>query len=70
MNKETELTHRLSMISDDLRIIRAFIHDNGLTEKFLQPTEVADQCMTHLNNIDIACDLMDQESLMWDQFTY
>lgn len=69
MNKENELNHRLSMISDDLRIIRSFINDNGLIEKFSQPTDMADQCMTHFNNIEIACDITDQESISWSQFT-
>ena len=62
-------SHRLKMILDDMKVIRAFIHANGLEEVFKQPTECADECWTHLNNIEIACDEQSDECLTWKLFT-
>jgi hypothetical protein len=33
------------------------------------PTAQCDEAITHLNNIEIACDLDDKESLSWKPFT-
>ena len=71
-NKMTEieqLKHRLAMVEDDLRVIRAFIYDQGLSETFQEPTPMADECWTHLNNIEITCDLNSEESLGWTKFS-
>jgi hypothetical protein len=67
-NEVDELKHRLEMIADDMKVIRAFIYENGLGEVFQKPTGMADECWTHLNNIDIACDLDSAEALDWSHF--
>ena len=68
-NETEELKHRLAMIIDDIKVIRAFIYENDLDEVFQKPTGMADECWTHLNNIDIACDLDSDESLQWEEFS-
>jgi hypothetical protein len=68
MNEAKELKHRLAMIEDDLKVIRAFIYEQGLNETFQKPTPMADECWTHLNNIEIACDLSSEECLSWKLF--
>lgn len=69
MTELEQLKHRLEMIKDDMKVIRAFIYENGLDETFQKPTGMADECWTHLNNIDIACDLSSDESLGWELFS-
>jgi hypothetical protein len=69
MNEAIELKHRLAMIEDDLKVIRAFIYEQGLNETFQKPTPMADECWTHLNNIEIACDLSNEECLSWKLFS-
>jgi hypothetical protein len=69
MNEVEQLKHRLAMVEDDLRVIRAFIYREELNETFQKPTEMADECWTHLNNIEIACDLTSDESLTWTKFS-
>jgi hypothetical protein len=68
MNEVEQLKHRLAMVEDDLRVIRAFIYREELNETFQKPTEMADECWTHLNNIEIACDLSSEECLSWKPF--
>ena len=68
MTKEQELEHRIAMIEDDLKVIRAFIYEKGLEKEFEKPTGMADECWTHLHNIEIACDLDSEESLIWTPF--
>jgi hypothetical protein len=68
MENEIQLKHRLAMVEDDLRVIRAFIYEQGLSETFQKPTPMTDECWTHLNNIEIACDLSSEESLNWILF--
>lgn len=67
-NQVITLEHRLKMIADDLQVIRQFIYENNLNEAFQKPTKHADECWTHLNNIEIACDLTSEESLNWKLF--
>ena len=67
-NNTEELEHRIRMIQDDLKVIVKFIKDNNLDEQFLKPTLYADHCWTHINNIEIACDLSDNESINWKFF--
>ena len=69
MENEIQLKHRLAMIEDDLRVIRTFIYEQGLNETFQKPTPMADECWTHLNNVDIACDLSSNECLSWKLFS-
>ena len=68
-NEAEQLKHRLAMIEDDLKVIRAFIYEQGLNETFQKPTPMADECWTHLNNMEIACDLSSDESLTWKLFS-
>ena len=65
-----EIQHRLKMIEDDMKVIREFIYANGLSETFQKPTPMSDECWTHLNNIEIACDLTSEESLAWSLFKF
>jgi predicted DNA-binding transcriptional regulator AlpA len=67
MNQELikQLKHRLAMISEDEKQIRKFINDNKLSKAFEEPTEVSDEAWHLLNNIEIACDLSNDESLDW-----
>ena len=69
MTELEQLKHRLEMIKDDMKVIRAFIYENDLGETFQKPTGMSDECWTHLNNIDIACDLSSDESLSWKLFS-
>ena len=69
MNEIEQLKHRLAMVADDLKDIRAFIYKEGLAETFQKPTEHCDEAFTHLNNIEIACDLSTDESLTWKPFS-
>jgi hypothetical protein len=63
-----QLKHRLAMVQDDLKVIRAFLQSEYLTKYFEKQTPMADKCWTHLNNIDIACDLSSNEALNWKPF--
>ena len=58
------LKHRLKVISQDEYTLRDFINENAL-DIFNKPTVTCDSAITHLNNIEIACDLNDNESLNW-----
>lgn len=60
-----QLVRRLNMIAQDLKIVRMFIHRNGISSVFDKPTEDADACWHHLNNIEIASDLDDDEPNYW-----
>lgn len=67
--KTEEAIHRLAMIKDDLKAIREFIDENELHNQFSSSSKYCDKAMTHLNNIEIACDINSQECLSWKQFT-
>lgn len=56
-----EMAHRMSMVMDDLRVIRKQLTDAQLKTA----TEFADDLYTHFYNIEIACDLNSNESLDW-----
>ena len=64
-----EINQRLAMIQDDVEAIRKFIYANDLVHIFKLPTDQCEEAITHLNNIEIACDLDDKESLSWKLFT-
>jgi len=68
MNTEQQLKHRLAMVADDLKVIRKFIAEQGLTEAFQKPSSTSDEGFTNLNNIEIACDLTDDECLGWETY--
>jgi hypothetical protein len=65
MTREQQLEHRLAMIQDDLNKVREFISEHELGELFYKPSKYADWGWTHLNNIEIACDINTDESLTW-----
>jgi hypothetical protein len=64
-----QFEHRLAMIQDDLKALRVFIAENNLQEKFDMPTAQCERAISHLNNIEIACDITSDESLSWKLFT-
>jgi hypothetical protein len=69
MDYINDLEHRLAMVQDDQEQIRAFIYANKLDDIFQSnPTPMCDEAMTHLNNIEIACDLTSEESRYWTKF--
>lgn len=65
----TQFEHRLAMIQDDIKAIREFIYANNLRDKFYLPSAQCDEAMSHLNNIEIACDLNSEESLSWKKYS-
>ena len=65
---KNETQHRMAMILDDLSVIKTFIYNKGLHEVFKESTGMADECFTHIHNIEIACDLNDKECLNWRVF--
>ena len=68
MSEVEQLKHRLAMVKDDLDIIRKFIHDEQLGKHFERQSETSEECRHNLNNIEIACDLSNEESLNWILF--
>ena len=60
-----DLKHRLAMVKDDAEVIRKFIYEKDLHKHFERPSETSDECWHNLNNIEIACDLNNYESLKW-----
>jgi hypothetical protein len=69
-NMETnQFEHRLAMIQDDLKALRVFIAENNLEAQFNLPTAQCERAISHLNNIEIACDITSDESLSWKLFT-
>ena len=70
MKENFELRHRLACIADDIEIIDRHIQNN-CNKKFKRPslnadgTIYADQAWHNITNIEIACDLNDDEPLYW-----
>jgi hypothetical protein len=59
------------MVADELKDILTFINDSkqsDVSEAFTRSTKHAESAWTHLYNIEIACDLTDNESLNWKTF--
>ena len=69
MTNEQKLEHRLAMILDDVKALLEFIDDSRLMEAFDKPTKYTDSALTHISNIEIACDLNDDASLDWKLYT-
>ena len=72
MKENFELRHRLACIADDLELIERHIASYKKARKwFKQPSLNADgsiyaeQAWHNVTNIQIACDLNDDESLEW-----
>jgi hypothetical protein len=63
--KRSEVVHRMRMIMDDLVVIRQQFTD----EQMAFFTGHADDVYTHFNNIAIACELANDESLSWKLYS-
>jgi len=70
MKENFELRHRLACIADDIEIIDRHIQNN-CNKKFKRPSlnkdgsVYADEAWHNISNIEIACDLNDDEPLHW-----
>ena len=70
MKENFELRHRLACIADDIELIDRHIKNN-CNKRFKRPslnadgTIYADQAWHNVSNIEIACDLNDDEPLHW-----
>ena len=70
MRENFELRHRLACIADDIVIISNHIEEN-CNKRFKRPSlnpdgsVNADEAWHNVSNIEIACDLNDDESLHW-----
>jgi hypothetical protein len=64
-----EMQHRLSMALDDIAKLREFIEENGIGYVFDKATKYTDSAWTHLDNIEIACDIDSNESLGWSKYS-
>lgn len=69
-NYAQQLEHRLRMVQDDLNMLRHFVQQQGLEQVFKNVSNslTGDAGMCNINNIEIACDLNDDESLSWGMF--
>ena len=63
--KRSEVLHRMRIISDDLLIIKK----QFVEEELESSTTHAEDLYTHFNNIVIACDLDNNESLSWKLYS-
>jgi hypothetical protein len=68
MNRIKELEHRLAMVKEDSDELQRFIIENGLNVAFKTKTQMCDEAWSHFANIDIACDLSNDEALKWKPF--
>lgn len=70
MKENFELRHRLSCIADDIEIIDRHIQKN-CNKRFKRPSlnkdgsTCADEAWHNVSNIEIACDLNDDEPMEW-----
>jgi hypothetical protein len=70
MKENFELRHRLACIADDIELIDRHIQNN-CNKRFKKPSLnadgsiYADQAWHNVSNIEIACDLNDDEPLHW-----
>mgnify|MGYP003972388209 CR=1 FL=1 len=70
MRENFELRHRLACIADDIEIVDRHIQKN-CNKRFKRPSlnkdgsVYADEAWHNISNIEIACDLNDDEPLYW-----
>ena len=69
LNYTQQLEHRLRMIEDDISKLIDFIDENRMMESLDKPTSGCDSALTHIVNIEHACDLSNDESLSWKLFS-
>jgi hypothetical protein len=62
------LEHRLAMVLDDCKALRSFINNNAL-EIFEKPSAQCNEALSHLLNIEIACDLESDECYTWKPYS-
>ena len=71
LKENFELRHRLACIADDIEIVDRHIQKN-CNKRFKRPSLnkdgsiYADEAWHNISNIEIACDLNDDEPLHWD----
>jgi hypothetical protein len=63
--KATEYVHRINMIKDDIVCIKKFIYEEGIQDVFYKQTDKASECFQHFMNIEVACDLDNDECFSW-----
>lgn len=70
LNYTQQLEHRIKMIEDDLNMIKAFIKEHELDEVFNEKisTKTGASGYTSIYNIEIACNINDDEALSWGMF--
>ena len=70
LKENFELRHRLACIADDIEIVDRHIQKN-CNKRFKRPSRnkdgsiYADEAWHNISNIEIACDLNDDEPLYW-----
>jgi hypothetical protein len=69
MTNEQKLEHRLAMILDDVKALVEFLDENRLMEALDKPSKETESAWTHISNIEIACDLNDDDCLGWKLYT-
>lgn len=69
-NYTQQLEHRLRMVQDDLNMLRYFLLQQSLEPVFKNVNNklTGDVGMCNIHNIEIACDLNDDQSLSWGMF--
>ena len=68
MIKNNELIHRLKMVQDDVLVLLEHLE---LGNSMDEPTKVNDtNGYTHLYNINIALDILDNECLSWNKYEH
>ena len=71
MKENIELKHRLACIADDIEIIERHIQNN-CNKRFKRPSRnkdgsvFAEQAWHNITNVQIACDLNDDDVLEWN----
>lgn len=65
MEENKQLKHRLTMINDELKAFVEFLDENRMMEALEKPTKYGDSAWLHILNMEIACDLLSNESLDW-----
>ena len=65
MTKEKELEHRLTLIQNDLNSLIDILDDHRLMETMEKHTKDGISALKHIVNLEIACDLKNNESLSW-----
>lgn len=73
LKENLELRHRLDCIADDIEIITRHISSNKKCREWFKESSLntdgsiyADQAWHNVSNIEIACDLNNDESLDWE----